>query len=141
MAGESSKQRPKQSGAAVFWLLMLMGLATFAPCIILPQWRQYQALDMAAQIEQHHLDVLQRSRAVLRHADQVPAGRGKGDFEPRKRLRVVGDLGRAGEVEPVALPALDIAERREPKPGSDISARSRWRLAASHRRSARSRSQ
>ena len=44
----------------MFWLLVLMGLATFAPCIILPEWRQYQVLEMAAQVEEHRLEVLQR---------------------------------------------------------------------------------
>lgn len=69
MAGESNIERPTQGGACLFWLLTLMGLATFAPCIILPPWRQYQALEMAAQIEQHHLDALQhqvdRERRLL----------------------------------------------------------------------------
>ena len=44
----------------MFWLLTLMGLAAFAPCVVLPEWREYQALDMGAQVEQHRLDVLQR---------------------------------------------------------------------------------
>ena len=44
---------------AVFWLLVLMGLATFTPCVLLPQWRQYETLCMAEQSAQHRLEVLQ----------------------------------------------------------------------------------
>jgi cell division protein FtsB len=58
----TSNARPGRGGATVvFWLLLAMGLATFAPCVLLPQWRQYQALSVAEQMAQHRLDVL-RSR-------------------------------------------------------------------------------
>ncbi|MFQ5590968.1 MAG: septum formation initiator family protein [Phycisphaerae bacterium] len=46
------------SGKLVFWLLALMGVSTFVPCVLLPQWRQYQALSVAEQTAQHRLDVL-----------------------------------------------------------------------------------
>ena len=51
---------PQPNGRVVFWLLVLMGLSAFAPCVILPEWREYQALRVAEQMEQHKLDVLQR---------------------------------------------------------------------------------
>ena len=51
---------PGQGAAAVFWMLVLMGLATFAPCVILPEWRDYQALRAAEQVRQHRLDELER---------------------------------------------------------------------------------
>ena len=74
---ESGTRRPRHGGGGLFWLLVLMGLATFAPCVILPQWRQYQALDMAAQVEQHRLDVLQaeveRERRLLQAIRSDPA--------------------------------------------------------------------
>ena len=47
-------------GGVVFWLLVLMGLSTFAPCVILPEWRAYEALVIASQAEQHRVDALQR---------------------------------------------------------------------------------
>jgi hypothetical protein len=37
-----------------------MGVAAFAPCVLLPEWRAYQAMHMAQQAEQHRLDSLQR---------------------------------------------------------------------------------
>ncbi len=46
-------------GGAVFWLLLVMGLSTFAPCIVLPEWRQYQAIQVTRQREQYRLDQLQ----------------------------------------------------------------------------------
>ncbi len=36
-----------------------MGLGTFAPCILLPEWRKYQTLESAARIEEHRTAVLQ----------------------------------------------------------------------------------
>jgi len=47
-------------GGFVFWMLILMGLATFTPCVVLPEWREYQALRLAEQSERHRLDAMQR---------------------------------------------------------------------------------
>jgi hypothetical protein len=47
-------------GGFVYWMLLLMGLATFTPCVVLPEWREYQALRMAEQTERHRLDEMQR---------------------------------------------------------------------------------
>jgi len=46
-------------GGVVFWALILMGLCTFAPCVLLPEWRDYQAARGAEQRAQHRLDHLQ----------------------------------------------------------------------------------
>ena len=48
-------------GGLVFWTLIFMGLSTFAPCVILPEWRDYQAARVAEQREQHRLDQLRRT--------------------------------------------------------------------------------
>lgn len=37
-----------------------MGLSTFTPCVVLPEWREYQALRLAEQAERHRLDAMQR---------------------------------------------------------------------------------
>lgn len=58
-------------GGFVFWLLIAMGLATFTPCVLLPEWREYQALRLAEQHEQHRLDGLRR--AVERERQMVDA--------------------------------------------------------------------
>jgi len=42
---------------------MAMGLAAFAPCILLPEWREYQALQVAEQREHHRLDQLRSTLA------------------------------------------------------------------------------
>ncbi len=60
MAYASRTGSRNPGGGFVFWILIAMGLGTFLPCVILPEWRHYQLLDMASQIEQHRLDVLQR---------------------------------------------------------------------------------
>ena len=49
-----------QGGGAVFWLLVLMGLSTFAPCVILPEWRDYERLRVAEQAQRHELDTLEK---------------------------------------------------------------------------------
>ena len=41
-------------------MLILMGLAAFTPCVVLPEWREYQALRAAEQAERHRLDEMQR---------------------------------------------------------------------------------
>jgi len=58
-------------GGLVFWTLILMGLSTFAPCVILPEWRDYQASRVAEQREQHRLDQLRRT--VERERRQLEA--------------------------------------------------------------------
>lgn len=44
----------------VFWLLLGLALAAFVPCILLPEWRAYQAIQIARQSQQHRLDQMQR---------------------------------------------------------------------------------
>jgi len=45
----------------VFWFLTAMGLAAFAPCILLPEWREYQALRLAEQREQFRVDQVRQA--------------------------------------------------------------------------------
>ncbi len=51
----------RAAGGPVFWMLALMGVGAFAPCILLPEWREYQAAQVAQQREQHRLDQLKRT--------------------------------------------------------------------------------
>jgi len=41
-------------------MLILMGLGVFAPCILLPEWRAYQAVRAVELAEQHRLDEMKR---------------------------------------------------------------------------------
>lgn len=70
--------RPQPS-PVMFWLLMAMASATFTPCVIVPVWRDYQAIKLAERFEaraveqlrehaqhlQRHLDALRRDPAVI----------------------------------------------------------------------------
>lgn len=54
-------QREFHAGSsAVAWTLLMLGVACFAPCVLIPEWRAYQAADMAEQWEEHRLDSLQK---------------------------------------------------------------------------------
>ena len=69
--------RQSSRGGFVFWMLILMGLATFTPCVILPEWREYQAQRMAEQSERHRLGAMQgvvdRERNLLEGMQSDPA--------------------------------------------------------------------
>ena len=52
--------RHSPSGGFVYWILILMGLAAFTPCVVLPEWREYQALRQGEQAERHRLEEMQR---------------------------------------------------------------------------------
>lgn len=54
------RERGSRDGV-VFWMLVSMGVSTFAPCILLPEWRTYEALRAAEQVEQQRAEVLARS--------------------------------------------------------------------------------
>jgi cell division protein FtsB len=106
----------QSGGGAVFWLLILMGLATFAPCIILPEWREYQALSRIEQQEQHRVDELQvavdRERRLLEAMQRDPA------VVARLAQRDLG-FHRPGEKPvPVAVPVADtsVDKQFEPTP-------------------------
>ena len=58
-AGDRLAGASRPGGAVLFWILIAMGLAVFVPCVVVPEWRHYQALDMAAQVEQHKVDLLE----------------------------------------------------------------------------------
>lgn len=52
------REMPRRGGAAVFWVLILLGVGTFAPCILVPEWRAYQLAKVAEQREKHRIDRL-----------------------------------------------------------------------------------
>lgn len=52
---------PRSSGGFLFWMLSLMGMAAFAPCIILPEWRDYEAAYGAQQARDQDLAALQQA--------------------------------------------------------------------------------
>jgi len=69
--------RNQPPGGTVYWLLVLMGLATFAPCVLLPEWREYQAIRAVERVEQQRLDdmagLVQREKNLLEGMQSDPA--------------------------------------------------------------------
>ncbi len=80
VASPSGRDRgaARRSGPTpVAWLLMFMGVATFAPAVILPEWRSYELLKASEQVELHRLQTLQlvvnQQRRALRALQSDPA--------------------------------------------------------------------
>lgn len=76
-SGQHNADEPGCGSGLVFWLLTLLALAVFTPCVLLPEWRDVEALWIAEQAQQHRLDVLQRrvdrERRVLEVIGSDPA--------------------------------------------------------------------
>lgn len=58
-----TRKRPGGGGAVVFWVLIVLGVGAFTPCVLLPEWRAYEALSLAEQAEAHRLASVQREVA------------------------------------------------------------------------------
>ncbi len=85
-------------------MLLLLALGALSPCVLFPEWRQYQALSRAEQVQKHRADSLQR------HIDEqrrlLMALRSDPGVVARLARREYG-FHRDGErVVSVALPAL-----------------------------------
>ena len=39
------------TGAIVYWLLVCMGVSSLAMCVLWPEWREYQAIRTAEQVQ------------------------------------------------------------------------------------------
>jgi hypothetical protein len=61
----------------VAWVLIFLALGAFAPCVLLPEWREYQTLSAAEHVQQHRLDslksVVERERRALEATRDDPA--------------------------------------------------------------------
>ena len=54
-----SDEHPSAGGGWVFWLLFALAVTAFAPCVILPAWRDYQATRRVEQLEQVEVQRMQ----------------------------------------------------------------------------------
>ncbi len=115
-------------GGFVFWMLIFMGLSAFAPCIVLPEWREYQALRLEEQAERHRLDEMQRF--VDREKDMLEAMQSDPAVIARLaqrdlQFRRPGDKSVTVSVPytPTAVPEAFVAEPVEP-PAALVRARS-----------------
>jgi len=90
-ARESAARAP---GGFVYWSLVLMGLAVFAPAVLLPEWRAYEALLAREQMERDRYELLKS--AVDREKRMVDALRSDPAVIGRVAQRELG-FQRSGE--------------------------------------------
>ena len=79
-AARPTARGPRDGGHSsepVAWMLILLAMGVFTPCVLLPEWRTYQALSEAEQVEQHRVDslktVVDRERHILEATRDDPA--------------------------------------------------------------------
>ncbi len=53
------RQPAGRGSKVVAWALLFLALGAFTPCVLLPEWRAYQAAQLAVQVERHRLQSLQ----------------------------------------------------------------------------------
>jgi hypothetical protein len=96
----------------MFWVMVLMAIVVFAPCVLLPEWRQYQALRLAEQAEEHRVE--QARLALARERAALEAMRSDPGVIARVAQRDL-QFRRVDEREiAVALPAVADAPAHEP---------------------------
>ena len=109
---------PSNSGSFMFWVLVAMAAAVFAPCVLLPVWREHQALQYAVQVEQAGLEQaraeLRRQRkrlAALEHDPAVIARVARRELRYRNPDEIVIPVDvrpeESVEAAPVALAPVD----------------------------------
>jgi hypothetical protein len=52
----------------MFWLLVGLAAAGFVPCVVVPAWRDHQAIALAAQLEERHTAAMRQSVERQRRA-------------------------------------------------------------------------
>jgi hypothetical protein len=74
----------------VFWWLIIMAVAAFAPCMLLPAWREYQAAELAERVGAHQvalaeaeLDALERELDAIRNDPVVVSRLARRELELR----------------------------------------------------------
>jgi hypothetical protein len=56
------------SSSLLFWALIVLAATAFVPCVLLPPWRDYQALDLAVQVEERVTEAARTGVRRLRHS-------------------------------------------------------------------------
>lgn len=121
MNAEDSIARSAPPAPAVFWLLVVLGFCGLAPCILLPEWRELQAIRLIEQQERHKVDLLKEAVArEERGLELLQTDPGAVARLARRDLRfhdpgetmvhvpvafATGAFGQPFTPEPVALPA------------------------------------
>lgn len=81
-------EEPTSSTGLVFWLLIGLAAAGFAPCVVLPIWREYQAVALVAQIEERQTATMRL--AVERQRETLEAIRTDPGVAARLAQRELG---------------------------------------------------
>ncbi len=58
-------ERGDGGAGLVFWILIALAVATLAPCLVLPAWREYQQADLTAQIRTRQAELADAEVARL----------------------------------------------------------------------------
>lgn len=106
----------------MFWLLIGMAAAVFAPCVLLPVWREYQALKYAEQVEQAAVEQARddlftqhRTLAALQNDPAVIARLARRDLRYSERGERVIQVGIHNE-EPAQDAAMPLTPVEPPAP-------------------------
>ena len=92
---------PSDGGSVMFWVLVGMAAVVFAPCVLLPVWREHQALQYAEQVEQAGLE---QARAELRQQKRRLAALQNDPLAIARVARRELNYANPGEIEvPVAI--------------------------------------
>ena len=103
----------------MYWLLLALALAGFLPCVLLPPWRDYQAVALAAQLEERQVAAVRESLQRRRRA--VEAIRTDPAVAARLAQRELAYV-RLGETQ-VEVPGVEVAAvsaSYEPEPVTPI---------------------
>lgn len=61
-AGRAAPLEPPVGHAMMFWVLLLLGFATFAPCVLLPAWVRYEEMYQQEQVMTARVDALKKEK-------------------------------------------------------------------------------
>lgn len=125
-------RRPHRQGLGatlVYGALLAMGIAVLTPCVLLPEWRVYQALCVAEQAQQYRVDSLEL--AVSREERRLDALRSDPAVITRLARRELsyfkpGELEIAVAAEPVAIEPHDSFVARAVEPPARIARLVSW---------------
>ena len=109
---------PRSSGS-MYWLLLALALAGFLPCVLLPPWRDYQAVALAAQLEERQAAAVRESLQQRRRA--IEAIRTDPAVAARLAQRELAYV-RLGETQ-VEVPGVEVAAvpvSYEPEPVTPV---------------------
>ena len=90
-AGSATEPAGDSGAGLVFWLLIALSVVTFAPCMILPAWREYQLADLTLRVRSQQVEAaeaevehLQRRLDAIHNDPAVVARLARRELEYRQ---------------------------------------------------------